>query len=143
LGLLLLLCLPRFAGAAPPGTILITPEQLELGGKDLDARVKKAAVKTVTKGEGGEWKFFLVAWLRKSPGSPQVALLFYDAADKAAKDPNNVIELGTQANAKILATSVSFGDDANLKPGHTYNIVIARKVGGKDEIYAKGQIELK
>jgi len=130
------------ASAAPAGTMYLAPEQIELGGKDFDARMKKANVKTITKSDAGEWKFFLVAYLTRSPGAAEVTLLFYDAADKS-KDPSNVLPLTTQPSAKILATTVTLGDDAGIKPGHTYNLVLARKVGGKDQIYAKGQIELK
>jgi hypothetical protein len=127
-----------YAGA--PGSMFFSGDDVELKG-DWEAKLKKSNVKAVEK-KDGEWKLFVVAFLRKAPGAGEVSILFYDAAEKQT-DPNAVMPVSLPATAKVLATSLSFNEEAGVKPGHTYNVVVARKVGGKDEIYAKSQLSLK
>jgi hypothetical protein len=127
-----------YAGA--PGSMFFSPDELELKG-DWEAKLKKANVKTAEK-KDGEWKLFVVAFLKKAPGAGEVSILFYDTAEKQA-DPSAVMPVSLPATARVLATSLSFSEEAGVKAGHTYNVVVARKVGGKDEIYARSQISLK
>jgi len=129
------------AWAGAPGSMLFSSEDVELKG-DWEAKLKKANLKSLER-KDGEWKLFVVAFLRKAPGAGEVSILFYDAADKNPSDPNAVMPVALPATAKILATSLSFNEEAGVKPGHTYNVVVARKVGGKDEVYAKAQLVLK
>jgi hypothetical protein len=132
---------PTTAHAGAPGSMLFAAEDVELKG-DWEAKLKKANLKSLEK-KDGEWKLFVVAFLKKSPGAGEVSILFYDTAEKNQTDPNAVMPVSLPATAKILATSLSFNEEAGVKPGHTYNVVVARKVGGKDEIYAKAQLALK
>lgn len=127
-----------FAGS--PGSMFFSGDDLELKG-DWEAKLKKANLKTAER-KDGEWKLFVVAFLKKAPGAGEVSILFYDAAEKQT-DPNAVMPVTLPATAKVLATSLSFNEEAGVKPGHTYNVVVARKVGGKDEIYARAQLALK
>jgi hypothetical protein len=138
---LLALAAVGIAGAAPPGTIYFSPEPVELSG-NYEAKLKANHVKTLPRHDG-EWKVFLVAWLRKAPGGGGVHILFFDKAEKKQDDPHGVMPVSMPAGSKILATSLSFNEDAGLRPDHTYDVVVARKVGGKDEIYAKAQLTLK
>ncbi len=68
--------------------------------------------------------------------------LFYDVANKE-HEPTNHFGITTQPSAKILASNVSFGVDQGFKAGHKYNVLITRLIGGKEDVYAKGQIMLK
>ena len=51
--------------------------------------------------------------------------------------------LATKPAASAMTSSVSFGADQNFKPGHTYNVMVTRLVGGKEDIYARSQVTLK
>src|SRR3954467_1651309 len=96
--------------AAPAGTGYVLPEAIDLNDADMEAKAKKAAVKELEKRDG-QWMMFLVAYLKHSPGSKNVEVAFFDKAKKKA-DPASSIMVGTQASAKVLASSVTIADDA-------------------------------
>ncbi len=127
--------------AAAGGTLIITESQVDTSDKTFEAKAKKAAVK-VLKGSNDSWQLYFIAWLSKSAGATELNLVFYDQADKG-HDPVNAFPITTQANAKILVSNVQFGTDQGFKAGHTYNVLVARLVGGKEVAYAKTTLTLK
>lgn len=130
------------AVAAPSGTVYVLPEKIDVAEVGFEAAAKKAAVKTLHK-DGTEWSFFLLAWLKKAAGASQINVAFYDKAKKAATEPDTVVSIGTQASAKLIATSLTVADDAGVEVGHTYDVRITRLIGGKEEVYARTQITFK
>ncbi len=138
-----LTAVPAFAGGGgpSPGSLFITPEQVDTSSAGFDKTLKEKQVKTLQK-SNDQWTLFFVAFLRKAAGAKQVQLVFYDTAVKE-HEPTNAFPIDTQANAKILASSVSFSGDQGFKPGHTYNVMITRLTGGKEDVYAKSQVTLK
>ncbi|HZS36213.1 MAG TPA: hypothetical protein VFF06_05275 [Polyangia bacterium] len=131
---------PSPARAGATGSMIITAEQIDTTGK-FEAEAKKKAVK-VLKGSNDSWQLYFIAWLKHTPGTSELNLVFYDQADKA-HDPVNAFPISTQANAKILVSNVSFGTDQGFKAGHTYDVMLARLVGGKEDVFARTTLTLK
>jgi hypothetical protein len=129
------------AQAGTPGTLVITQEAVDTSQKDFEKTLKKAAIKQLAK-SGEQWTFHFIAFLTRAPGSKDVNIAFYDQAEKS-KEPTNHIELQTSPNAKIMASQVTFGDDTGLKAGHTYNVLLTRVVGGKEQVFARSTLTLK
>jgi hypothetical protein len=129
------------AGAPAPGSLFITSDQVDTTNAEFEKTLKSKQVRTLEK-SGDQWTLYFVAFLKKAAGSKQVQLVFYDAAVKA-HEPTNNFPIDTQANAKILASSVSFNADQGFKVGHTYHVLITRLVGGKEDVYARSQVTLK
>jgi hypothetical protein len=129
------------AGAATPGSLFITAEQVNTSEADFEKDLKKQAVQELEK-KGDQWTLYFVAFLKKSPGAPEVQLVFYDTAQKA-HEPINAFPIATQASAKVLSSSVSFGTDQGFKPGHKYNVLITRLIKGKEDVYAHSTLTLK
>ncbi len=129
------------AWAGSPGTMVITQAAVDTSQKDYEKTLKKQAIKALAK-TGDQWTFFFVAFLTRAPGSKEVNVAFYDTAEKS-KEPTNHIELTTSPNAKIMASSVTFGDDTGLKAGHTYHVLLTRVVGGREQVFARSTLTLK
>src|SRR5690349_5227187 len=81
------------AGAAAPGSLFITAEQVDTSGSDFEKELKKQAVQSLEK-KGDQWTLYFVAFLKKSPGAPEVQLVFYDTAEKA-HEPTNAFPIAT------------------------------------------------
>jgi hypothetical protein len=126
--------------AAPAGTIYVLPEAIDLKEADYEAKAKKANVKELEKTEG-QWKMFVLAWLKRTPGGKELEVAFFDKAKKRP-DPDAMIVVGAQPSAKVFATSVSIADDAGLEPGHTYEMRI-KKPGPKGETLASTTLGVK
>lgn len=125
---------------ATPGSLFILAEPVE-PSSGFEKEVKSKA-RQVVEMKNDQWTLYFVAFLKKPPGVPDVELVFYDVADKA-HEPTNHFAITTQPSAKILASNISFGIDQGFKAGHKYNVLITRLVGGKEDVYAKGQVTLK
>jgi hypothetical protein len=129
------------ARAGLPGSLFITPEQVDTSNTDFEKSLKQKAVHSIEKG-GDQWTLYFVAFLKKAPGAKEVQLVFYDTGVKG-HEPTNNFPIETQSNAKILSSSVSFGPDQGFKAGHTYHVLITRLIGGKEEVYARSEVTLK
>jgi hypothetical protein len=129
------------ARAAAPGSLIITPDQVDTSSSDFEKSLKKKQVHAIEK-NGDQWTLYFVAFLKKAPGAKEVQLVFYDTAVKG-HEPTNNFPIETQSNAKILASSVSFTADQGFKAGHTYHVLITRLIGGKEDVYARSEVTLK
>ncbi len=140
IALCLLASTAAFAGA--PGSMVLTAEQVDTGNADFEKEAKKKQVSHLEKSGGDQWTLYFLAFLKKPAGSKQVQVVFYDQANKKHEPVNN-FPIETQPTAKILASSVSFSADQGFKPGHKYNVLVTRLIGGHEEVYARSQIALK
>jgi hypothetical protein len=129
------------AWAGAPGSLVITRDAVDTSAKDFEKELKQKSTATVSK-DGDKWSFHFVAFLKKSPGSKAVNLVFYDQAEKS-KEPVNHVELTTSPSAKVMASEVTLGDDLGLKQGHTYDVRLTRLIGGHEEVYARTKLTLK
>ncbi|MSP63887.1 MAG: hypothetical protein EXR72_26790 [Myxococcales bacterium] len=140
------LCFAGPAFALPPGTMVILEAPVEAGTdgrqyeKDLKAKAKTSLAQTGDK----RWHFFFVAYLKKAPGPGELNIVFYDLAEKK-RVLGDAIAVALQAppNAKTLASEVSISSEEGIKAGKTYEVLIARAVKGKDDIFARTTVELK
>jgi hypothetical protein len=128
-----------FAHAEKSGTMVLSAEQIETTGADWEKSIKKTSTLTVL---NDQWTMYFVAYLKKAAGSPQVNVVFYDEAEKK-HEPTNAFPIATQASAKILVSSVSFGSEQGFKAGHSYKVMITRLVAGKEDVYARATVTLK
>ena len=129
------------AGAPAPGSLFITPEQVDTSNSDFEKSLKQKAVHSIEK-SNDQWTLYFVAFLKKAPGAKEVQLVFYDTGVKG-HEPTNNFPIQTQSSAKILTSSVSFGPDQGFKAGHTYHVLITRLIGGKEDVYARSEVTLK
>jgi hypothetical protein len=129
------------AHAAPPGSMILTAEQVDTGNADFEKEAKKKQIQSLSK-TNEQWTLYFLAFLKKAAGSKQVQLVFYDTAEKA-HEPTNAFPIQTQPSAKILASSVTFTGDQGFKAGHKYNVLVTRLVGGKEDVYARTTLTLK
>lgn len=132
---------PWRAEAGTPGTVIITAEAVDTADANFERNAKKKQIQSVTK-SGEQWTLYFLAYLKKAAGAHEVQLVFYDTANKG-HEPTNNFPIETQPNAKILTSSVSFTGDQGFKPGHKYNVLVTRLVGGKEDVYARSTITLK
>jgi hypothetical protein len=132
---------PRAARAGAPGSMVLTAEQVDTSDSDFEKNAKKKQISTLSK-SGEQWTLFILAFLKKSAGSKEVQLVFYDAADKK-HEPTNAFPIETQPSAKILTSQVTFNADQGFKAGHKYNVMVTRLIGGHEDVYARSTITLK
>ncbi len=129
------------AWAGAPGTMVLTAEQVDTSDSNFEKNAKSKQVTSLSK-TGDQWTLYFLAFLKKSAGSKEVQLVFYDEAEKA-HEPTNAFPIETQPSAKILVSSVTFGGDQGFKPGHKYNVMVTRLIGGHEEVYARTTVTLK
>jgi hypothetical protein len=129
------------AWAGAPGTMVLTAEQVDTSDSNFEKNAKSKQIASLAK-SGEQWTLFFLAFLKKSAGSKEVQLVFYDQAEKA-HEPTNAFPIETQPSAKILVSSVTFSADQGFKPGHKYNVMVTRLVGGHEDVYARTTITLK
>jgi hypothetical protein len=129
------------AWAGAPGTMVLTAEQVDTSDSNFEKNAKSKQVTSLSK-TGDQWTLYFLAFLKKAAGSKEVQLVFYDEAEKK-HEPTNAFPIETQPSAKILVSSVTFSGDQGFKPGHKYNVMVTRLIGGHEEIYARTTVTLK
>jgi hypothetical protein len=129
------------ARAGAPGSMVLTSEQVDTSDSDFEKNAKKKQVSSLAK-SNDQWTLYFLAFLKKAAGSKEVNIVFYDEAEKK-HEPTNAFPIETQPGAKILASSVTFNADQGFKPGHKYNVMVTRLVGGHEDVYARSTITLK
>lgn len=107
--------------------------------KEMIDGLAKARRQSLSKGDAEAWEVNFVAFLAKKPGPAGLSLVLYDGKRQflTAKD------IDVDANAEILASSITIGEDDGVKPGSTVEIVLGRKAGGKETVFAKTKVTLK
>lgn len=129
------------AWAGAPGSMVLTSDPIDTTDTNFEKDAKAKQVSSLTK-SGDQWTLNFLAFLKKAAGSKEVQLVFYDEAEKK-HEPTNAFPIATQANAKILVSSVSFSPDQGFKVGHKYNVMVTRLIGGHEEVYARTTVSLK
>ncbi len=148
LGLALLTGLSSAVAGPPAGSIVVTERKLNPYLNSFQQDLKTEAKKVLTKqGERDNWKVYFVAYLKKAAGDSKVNVVFYDANEKVKagqeRDPVHFAEIGTKPDAKVLMSEVELRPDQGFKEGGKYQVLITRLINGKEEVYARTQVELK
>jgi len=115
------------------------------GGWGSDAEMVKALhkqAKGTIKGEGGSWTLNLMVFLKEAAGGSSVNIVYYDVTGK--RDQVNFSEVQVQPSQKILQLNdIALSKDLGFVAGHKYEILATRLLGGKEKVYAKGNVTLK
>jgi hypothetical protein len=127
--------------AAPSGTLVITDHQLDPKSKTLEQELNKAKKASLSKsGEG--WHLYFVAYLKKAAGATEVNLVFYEMSG-GKREQINAFPIKTQADAKILMSDAEISTEQGFKAGKKYQVLITRLIGGKEDVYARANLELR
>src|SRR5438552_3729762 len=87
--------LPAAASASPPaGSLFISPEAMDPKSPTFEKDLKKKS-RSVLEKTGEKWHVFVVAYLRKAPGAPDMNLVFYET-QKGKREVVNAFPLQTQ-----------------------------------------------
>ena len=125
------------------GQIIVTEAPLSLADDDAVAKIKKLNRTTLQRAEGQEsWPFFLIGFLTKRPEATPINLVFYDLADGKREYVGNQ-EMNIDREATIVVSDIAASEDDGLKAGKTYEVLLARKVDGKEIVYAKTKLTFK
>lgn len=132
------------AHAATPfkGQIVLTKEALPASfdsDAELARQVKKAKIAAPAK-DGDGWTFQFIAFLKQPPGVSQLNLVFYKG--KGATEYVNAFDINVSEKGTMVQTSVRGTESDNLKSGETYTLRLARKVEGKEIVYAQTVVKL-
>jgi hypothetical protein len=127
--------------AIPGGTLVITDHAMDPKSKTFEKDLMKAQKGQIAK-SGESWKIHFVAYLKKAAGAAEVSLVFYEIA-KGKREQLNAFPIGTQDSAKIIMSEAELTSELGFKSGGKYQVLITRLIGGKEEIYAKANLELK
>jgi len=144
---LLLGVAPALAGP-PAGSIVVTERRLNPALHSFQEDLKTEARKVLSKKpELENWKIFFVAYLKKAAGDSKVNVVFYDAAQSnkpgQPREPIHFAEIGTKPDTKVLMSDLDLRPDQGFKEGGKYQVLITRLINGKEEVYARTQLELK
>ena len=136
----LMLCSTVALGAAP-GTLIVLGTKVDPGSPNFERDVKAAARTQLGKDNADNWHLSFVAYLKRPPGAEEVNLVFYDTTPK--REYINSYPIRAKATAKIILSEVDLRPEDGFKPGNKYQVLITRLIDGKEDIYARTQVELK
>ncbi len=128
------------------GQLVISGDKIAVDSDDDDAtfRALKAVKPVLERREGSRrWDFYFIAFLSKKTGKSDLSLLFYEKGKKDMKFYKDIA--GVDPNANIIAfDELDFNeDDDGVKPGTTYDVVLAHVNGKKITSFAKGRVTFK
>jgi hypothetical protein len=110
--------------------------------KEMYAALKKATKANITKAADAEgWTIYFVGFFNKKPGAKAVSLVFYDVSGKRSYVGNKEIQI--DPNSQTLVADVEVSEDDGIKKGGRYEVVLGRKVGGKEIVFAKTKLTFK
>ncbi|MFH0902490.1 MAG: hypothetical protein V2A73_17815 [Pseudomonadota bacterium] len=121
------------------GKIVCSETQIpnDLGIESL----KTLAKSEITRPSDSEpWSFYFVGFLTRKPEESPIFLVFY-SVDKSKQDSYAALqEINVDPSSTIVMANVSLSKEDGLSPGGKYNVFLARRVGGKEIVYAKTQL---
>jgi hypothetical protein len=133
---------PAPAMAFSSGQVVIAEQAVDPKSPTFEKDLHKAQ-KTSLKRDGGSWHMHAVAYLKKAAGAPEVNFVFYDVTTAGKREQVNAFPVGTQPTAKVLMTEMEVSTEQGFQPGHRYEVLVTRIVGGKEDVYARSTVELK
>lgn len=141
------------AGGPAAGAILVTDKKLNPAARSFQDDMKTEARTTLVKPADSEtWTLHFIAHLKKAAGAEELHVVFYEKLDpkapKVAKpagppEPVNAYPIHTKADAKMVMSELPLKPEDGFKSGGKYEVRVTRLINGKEEIYAKTNLELK
>ncbi len=135
-------------GPAPgsSGSIVITDHQLNPALYNFQKELKSEAKTSLDKNPDSDtWKMHFIAYLNHAAASEDVNIVFYDPLPPKAGQPREPIQaypIRTKSNAKIVISQLDLKPEEGFKPGGKYQVLLTRLVNGKEDVYARGSIQL-
>lgn len=125
------------------GQIIISEEPLptDLSEKGVVDELKAKHQTTLKKKKNDTWSFHFMGFLKTKAGASSISLVFYDVTGKRTYTTSKDISI--DPSATTVVSEVEFSEDDGLKIGNKYEVVLARKVGAKEIIYARTKVSLK
>lgn len=136
------------AGPAPGsnGSIVITDHELNPALSSFQKNLKTEARSALSRNpETENWRLHFIAYLNRAPGTEDVNLVFYDPQPPKAGQPREPVQafpIHTKATAKILMSQIDLRPEDGFKAGNKYQVLVTRLINGKEDVYARGTIEL-
>lgn len=140
----------RAAASGPPpgssGSIVITDHELNPALSSFQKDLRSEAKASLGKNPDSEtWKLHFIAYLTRAPGADDVNLVFYDPQPPKPgqeREPVQAFPIHTKATAKILMSQIDLKPEDGFKAGGKYQVLVTRLINGKEDVYARGMIEL-
>ena len=140
----------RAAASGPPpgssGSIVITDHELNPALSSFQKDLRSEAKASLGKNPDSEtWKLHFIAYLTRAPGADDVNLVFYDPQPPKPgqeREPIQAYPIHTKATAKILMSQIDLKPEDGFKAGARYQVLVTRLINGKEDVYARGMIEL-
>lgn len=135
-------------GPAPgsTGSIVITDHELNPALSSFHKDLKSEARASLARNPETEtWRLHFIAYLNRAPGADDVNLVFYDPQPPKAGQPREPVQafpIHTKATAKILMSQIDLKPEDGFKPGGKYQVLVTRLINGKEDVYARGTVEL-
>ena len=136
------------AGPAPgsSGSIVITDHELNPALSSFQKNLRTEARTSLARNPDTEtWRLHFIAYLKSAPGAEDVNLVFYDPQPPKAGQPREPIQaypIHTKATAKIVMSQIDLKPEDGFKAGGKYQVLVTRLINGKEDVYARGTIEL-
>lgn len=129
---------------AMKGKVVVSDVEFGTGyGSDADMlkAVRKQA-RTSIKGDGA-WSLNVMVFLKEPAGAETINIVFYDVSVKP-REQVNFTEVKVQPSQKIVQVNgIAVSKDLGFVKGHKYDVLATRLIGGKEKVYAKGNVTLK
>ena len=126
------------------GKIIVSDTEIKANydtDKDMIAGLKKAHKATLVRPAGSDtWAIYFIGFMSKKPGSSKVSLVFYEAGKHAYVSAK---EITIDPGSNIVMADVEVSEDDGLKKGGRYDVVLGRKVGGKETVFARTKLTFK
>lgn len=143
-----LLGVPRQADARVAGKVFVSEAPL----KDVSYKAlvkhfarKKPSVE-LTRTKEKTWKGTMVAFFRKKAYAGPITIWIYDKEDKAsikAQEPTSARSVDQKGTGRHFVYDLVLDENVGFNKNRTYLLWVGQIVGGKNRVYARGQVTLK
>jgi len=126
------------------GQLIVSDKEIKSdydSDKDMIAALKRAHKPTLTRGAGSEtWAVYFIGFMNKKPGSNKISLVFYEAGKHVYVSAK---EITIDPGSNIVVADVEISEDDGIKKGGRYDVLLGRKAGGKETVFARTKLTFK
>ena len=105
---------------------------------------KEKANAELRRNKNGHWTVTIAAFLGRIPYPGPITIWLYDKQDKAAlkaKEPVNAISVDGRGRS-VFIHELDISPDLGFNKGRVYNVYVGQILGKRDEVFARGEVEL-
>jgi predicted SnoaL-like aldol condensation-catalyzing enzyme len=126
------------------GQIIVSDKEIKANydsDKEMISALKKAHKPTLTRPAGSEtWAVYFIGFMNKKPGASKVSLVFYESGKHEYVSAK---EITIDPGSNIVMADVEVSEDDGLKKGGHYDVVLGRKVGSHETVFARTKLTFK